>query len=191
MDLQKLKKVDYDKEIAELEEACGQRVSTCYQCGNCTAGCPASFAYDLQPHQVLRHLQLGNYEKVLRSRSLAMCLSCATCSQRCPNNIDIAGMMEHLRHKARHEGVFAVPKVNKFWASFLDTVRYCGRTYEMGVMVLYMIRSGRLWTDVDLAPKALMKSKLPFIPHGIKGAAAVGRILKRYEQRCREEGKKA
>ncbi len=191
MDLQKLKKVDYAKEIAELEEACGQSVAACYQCGNCTAGCPASFAYDLQPHQVLRHLQLGNYERVLSSRSLAMCLSCATCSQRCPNNIDIAGMMEHLRHKARHAGVFAVPKVNKFWTSFLDTVRYCGRTYEMGVMVLFMMRSGRLWTDVDLAPKALMKNKLPFIPHGIKGAEAVGRILKRYEQRCREEGKKA
>ncbi len=183
--------VDYKEELDALEKVCGTSISTCYQCGNCTAGCPASFSYDLQPHQVLRHLQLGHWEEVLKSRSLAMCLSCSTCSQRCPNNIDIAALMEHLRHKARQEGVFAVPKIDKFWLSFLDTVRYCGRTYEMGVMVLYMLRSGRLWTDVDLAPMALSKNKLPFIPHGIKGAQAVGRILERYEKRCKEEGKKA
>lgn len=189
--MQKIHQKDFSKEIAELEEACGQKFSTCYQCGNCTAGCPASFVYDLQPHQILRHLQLGNLDKVLKSESIAMCLSCSTCSQRCPNNIDIAAIMEHLRHKARHNGTFAVSKVNAFWQSFLDTVRLSGRTYEMGVMVLYMLRSGRLWTDVDLAPTALMKSKLPFTPHGIKGAPAVSRILKRYEDRCREEGKKA
>ncbi len=189
--MQKLHQVNFGKEIAELEEACGQKVSTCYQCGNCTAGCPASFVYDLQPHQILRHLQLGNLDRVLESKSIAMCLSCSTCSQRCPNNIDIAAFMEHLRHKARHKGTFAVPKVNAFWQSFLDTVRFCGRTYEMGVMALYMMRSGRLWTDVDLAPTALKKNKLPFKPHAITGAEAVGRILKRYEQRCREEGKKA
>ncbi len=189
--MQKLQCADSSQKIAALEEACGQRVATCYQCGNCTAGCPASFTYDLQPHQILRHLQLGNWDKVLKSKSLGMCLSCSTCSQRCPNKIDIAAIMEHLRHEARHDGVFAVPKVNKFWQSFLDTVRYCGRTYEMGVMVLYMMRSGRLWTDVDLAPQALMKNKLPFVPHGIKGAKAVGRILQRYEKRCTQEGKKA
>ncbi len=191
MDINKRKDAGSGKEIAELEEACGQKVATCYQCGNCTAGCPASFTYDMQPHQILRALQLGQLDKVLRSRSLAMCLSCSTCSQRCPNNIDIAAIMEHLRHKAREKGVFAVPKVNKFWKSFLDTVRFCGRTYEMGVMVLYMLRSGRIYTDVDLAPQALAKNKLPFMPHGTPGALAVGRIVKRYEQRCREEGKKA
>ncbi len=182
---------DFNSELNALEKASKSNIRTCYQCGNCTAGCPASFSYDLQPHQILRHLQLGNWDKVLKSRSLAMCLSCATCSLRCPNDIDIAALMEHLRHRAREEGVFAVPKVNKFWLSFLDTVRYCGRTYEMGVMVLYMIRSGRMWTDVDLAPMALAKNKLPFVPHNIKGAKAVGRILKRYEKRCKEEGKKA
>ena len=191
MDIRQLETTPAASFMAELEEACGQKVATCYQCGNCTAGCPASFAYDMQPHQILRHLQLGHVDKVLHSRSLAMCLSCSTCSQRCPNNIDIAALMEHLRHKARQQGTFAVPKVNKFWLSFLDTVRYCGRTYEMGVMVLYMLRSGRVFTDVDLAPQALLKNKLPIMPHGIPGAESVGRILQRYKKRCHEEGKKA
>ena len=44
---------------------------------------------------------------------------------------------------------------------------------------------------VYLAPQALSKNKLPFMPHGTKGAESVGRILQRYAKRCREEGKKA
>lgn len=176
--------------IDEVALHSGQNLAACYQCGNCTAGCLAGFAYDLQAHQIMRALQLGLREKVLSSKSLWMCLSCSTCSQRCPNNIDVAAVMETLRHMARREGFVSVPKVNKFWQSFLDTVRYCGRTYELGVMVLYMMRSGRVFTDVDLAPQALLKRKLGILPHGIHeagGVEAVGRIMERYKQRVAKQ----
>lgn len=177
--------------IREVEAESGQKISTCYQCGNCTAGCPAAFTYDLQPHQIMRGIQLGQRERVLNSASLWMCLSCSTCAQRCPNNIDVACIMESLRHQARREGRITVPRVNKFWRSFLETVRLCGRTYELGTMVLYMMRSGRMFTDVDLAPSALLKRKLGILPHGIPGAPAVGRILERYQKRCAREGVKS
>jgi heterodisulfide reductase subunit C len=176
--------------LAEVESLSGQKVSTCYQCGNCTAGCPAGFAYDMQANQVMRALQLGLKEQVLGSRSLWMCLSCSTCSLRCPNDIDVAAVMETLRHMARREGKVNVPKVEKFWTSFLGTVRAFGRSYEIGTMALYMLRSLRLTTDVDLAPDALRKSKLPFKPHIVPGdgAKAVGRILQRYADRVRGKG---
>ena len=29
-----------------VEEESGQNLSTCYQCGNCTAGCPGAQFYD-------------------------------------------------------------------------------------------------------------------------------------------------
>lgn len=173
-----------------VESESGQNVASCYQCGNCTAGCPAGFAYDTQAHQIMRGVQLGLKNQVLGAASLWMCLSCSTCSLRCPNNIDVAAVMETLRHMARREGRVAVPRVDKFWRSFLDTVRYCGRTYELGVMALYMLRSLRVFTDVDLAPQALRKRKLDLLPHGVPdgGAEAVGRILDRYRKRCEREG---
>ena len=34
---------------AAVEAQSGQNVSTCYQCGNCSAGCPAGFVYDCRP----------------------------------------------------------------------------------------------------------------------------------------------
>ncbi|MDR2821228.1 MAG: 4Fe-4S dicluster domain-containing protein [Desulfovibrio sp.] len=176
--------------IREVEEQSGQKVSACYQCGNCTAGCPAGFVYDMQANQVMRGVQLGLKDQVLDSRSLWMCLSCATCTQRCPNNIDVAAVMETLRHMARKQNRVRVPKVEKFWLSFLSTVRACGRSYEIGTMALYMMRSLRVFTDLDLAPEALRKNKLPFVPHVVKngGAANVARIMKRYKERAIREG---
>lgn len=180
---------------AAVQADSGQDVTTCYQCGNCTAGCPASFAYDRQVSQIMRGVQLGLKDEVLNTRSIWMCLSCSTCSLRCPNNIDVAAVMETLRHMARKEGRVTVPKVEKFWFSFLDTVRVFGRTYEIGTMALYMLRSLRIFTDLDLAPEALKKRKLGLIPHAIPrqdvpddGARAVGRIMQRYRQRALREG---
>ena len=174
---------------AEVEAHSGQNVSTCYQCGNCTAGCPAGFVYDLQASQIMRAVQLGLKDMVLDSKSIWMCLSCSTCSQRCPNNMDVGGVMETLRHMARQEGRVTVPKVEKFWWSFLDTVRAFGRTYEIGTMALYMMRSMRVFTDLDLAPEALKKGKLGFKPHVLPhGAAPVARIFKRYKERAKREG---
>lgn len=174
----------------EVEKLSGQDVSTCYQCGNCTAGCPAGFVYDRQVNQIMRGIQLGLKKEVLSSDSLWFCLSCSMCSLRCPNNIDVAAIMETLRHMARREGHVTVPRVEKFWFSFLDTVRAFGRTYEIGTMALYMLRSLRMNTDLDLAPMALKKHKLPFIPHmpSRNCAAAVGRIMERYRERAQREG---
>ncbi len=138
----------------------------------------------------MRAVQLGLKDKVLDSKSIWMCLSCSTCSLRCPNNIDVANVMETLRHMARRENRINVPVMDKFWLSFLNTVRAFGRSFEIGTMVLYMLRSLRLTTDVDLAPGALSKGKLGFKPHVVPdgGARAVARIFKRYEERAKREG---
>lgn len=176
--------------IRQVEARSGQTISSCYQCGNCTASCPAAFTYDMQPNQVMRAVQLGLRKQLLHSEAIWMCLSCSTCSLRCPNTIDVASVMETLRHMAREEGCIKVGRMNKFWLSFLNTVKLFGRSFEIGTMALYMLRSLRIYTDVDLAPSALAKRKLGFKPHVIpnEGAKAVGRIFKKYKERCQREG---
>ena len=174
----------------EVERRSNQDISTCYQCGNCTAGCPAGFVYGRQVNQIMRGIQLGLKDQVLGSDSIWYCLGCSMCSLRCPNNIDVAGVMETLRHMARESGHVTVPDVEKFWFSFLDTVRAFGRTYEVGTMALYMLRSLKLTTDVDLAPMALRRRKLSMMPAmpSPQAAQATGRIMKRYRERCEREG---
>ena len=174
---------------AAVEAQSGQNVSTCYQCGNCSAGCPAGFVYDLQANQIMRGVQLGLKDQVLNSRSIWMCLSCSTCSLRCPNNIDVAKVMDVLRHMAWKEGKTNYAMAS-FWQSFRTTVRHFGRTYELGVMAMFMARTGRVFTDVDLAPRILPKQKLPFKPHTIVGKDAVARIFKRFDEQRSAEGDK-
>jgi heterodisulfide reductase subunit C len=81
-----------------------------------------------------------------------------------------------------------VSPVNKFWLSFLETVRRFGRSYELGVMVLYKLWSGRLFGDLDIAYPALSRRKLGFLPHVIKENGEVARIFERYKARCEKEG---
>ena len=179
-----------DKSFAAAVEAeSGQKLSACYQCGNCTAGCPCGPEYDLQVNQIMRGVQLGQRELVLSSRSLWLCVSCSTCTLRCPNNIDVAQVMDTLRHMAWRGG-HKQYAMAAFWNSFLTTVRTFGRTYELGVMAMFMARTGRVFTDVDLVPRVLPRNKLPFKPHMIVGKAQVGRIFERFERMRASEGGK-
>ena len=75
------------QDIKKLEQASGVRVSQCIQCGKCSAGCPMFHAMDLAPRQVLRYLQLGLYDEVLRARTPWICATCQTCLARCPHTV--------------------------------------------------------------------------------------------------------
>ena len=145
--------------IREVEAESGQKVSNCYQCGNCSAGCPAAFTYDLQTNQIMRAVQLGLKDKVLNSKSIWMCLSCSTCSLRCPNNIDVANVMETLRHMARRENRVNVPVMNKFWLSFLNTVRAFGRSFEIGTM-RWIVAEGATESNITVAPTQMLADLL-------------------------------
>ena len=78
-------------------ESAGEEIYDCYQCYKCSAGCPVSFDMDLLPHQVIRSVLFNQEEKVLSSRTIWICATCETCTTRCPNEIDIAGVMDVLR----------------------------------------------------------------------------------------------
>jgi len=85
---------DFTKKIELIS---GQNLFACYQCGNCTAGCPVSFAMEIGPHEAIRYTLLGLEEEVLRVNTFWLCASCLQCTSRCPKGIDIARVMDALR----------------------------------------------------------------------------------------------
>jgi heterodisulfide reductase subunit C len=147
----------------------GINIQDCYQCQKCSAGCPVAFAMDYKPNQIMQMVLLGMKERVLASKTIWVCASCYTCSTRCPNDIDIAGVMDWLRQSALREGVVPAEKeVPLFHAAFLDSIRSHGRVHELGMMARYKMKTGKFFDDFKLGWKMFKKGKLKLFPSGIK-----------------------
>ncbi|MDH4196823.1 MAG: 4Fe-4S dicluster domain-containing protein [Candidatus Aminicenantes bacterium] len=86
-----------DPFVAKVEELSGQKILACYQCGKCSAGCPAVSEMDILPNQVIRYVQLGFKDELLNANAHWICASCLTCNARCPKGIKIAEVMEAIR----------------------------------------------------------------------------------------------
>jgi len=83
--------------VGKVEEISGQNLLACYQCGKCSAGCPAVSEMDILPNQIIRYAQLGFKDELLQSKSIWICASCFTCNARCPKGINIAEVIEAIR----------------------------------------------------------------------------------------------
>lgn len=168
---------------SEVLDETGVLAIKCYQCGKCSAGCPVVEEMDYTPSMVMRMLQTGDEaeaEKLLHSMSIWLCVTCEMCVTRCPMEIDIPKMMDFLRQKSLIE-VKMNPKARKiiaFHKSFLDSINFTGRLYEMGLIVDYKMRTGDLMQDVVVAPKMFFKGKLNPIPELIKGRKNMSKIFK-------------
>ena len=102
-------------------------VTSCFQCRKCSAGCPLTFAMDLLPDQVIRMALLGQEERLLGARTIWVCSGCMTCTSRCPNGIDIAGVMDWLKEEAVRRGRgISEAEVAQFHRLFLESVRAGG-----------------------------------------------------------------
>jgi len=166
-------------------------VSACYQCKKCSAGCPLTFAMDFYPDQVIRLALLGQEAQVLGCRTIWVCSSCETCTTRCPNNIDIAGVMDWLKEEAIRQGQASPqPDVTRFHQTFLDTVRLAGgRLSEPLLLSLYQwrrggtfgkLKSGALVEDLRMAWELARRRRLvPRLPHRLKGGKEIKDIFKK------------
>ena len=170
----------------EVERRGGTRASACYQCHKCSTGCPIGPDADLLSSQIMRLVQFGQAETVLRSRAIWLCASCEACSTRCPMQIDVAGVMDVLRIMAV-EAEIELPDARgeQFNRSFLRSVRRHGRVYELGMLTAYKLRSGAYFSDLAKVPKMLARGKLRLLP---KRGGDVGEVREVFKRAEREAG---
>ncbi len=157
----------------------GIDVQDCYQCQKCSAGCPVVFAMDYKPNQIMQMVSLGMKERVLNCKTIWVCASCYTCSTRCPNDIDIAGVMDRLRQAALREGFEPAERdVPAFHASFLESIRTHGRVHELGMMARYKMKTGKFLDDFKLGWKMFTKGKLRLFPARFRKKGEIKKIFR-------------
>lgn len=167
--------ITYRGELArQIQDDCGENVYLCFQCKQCTAGCPVVDHFDLTPHRLIRAMQLGQKEAVLDSKTIWLCAGCEACATRCPQGVNLPRIVDSLRIMAAREGIKpAVSAVPAFYTSALRGIKLFGRMYEAGLMgelYLRMALSGDLDfgqlfdNDVPLALRMLKMGKLSPLP---------------------------
>jgi len=167
-------------------------VRDCYQCGNCSAGCPAAFTFDYTPNQVMRMLQVGLVDKVLDSSAIQLCIQCLTCTARCPRNIDIAGIFEDLKTVAAAQEREVPEQVKTFNKAFLSAVARFGRLpefYDMATFYMGTMNPKMALGNVGLMVPVMTRRKMPLIPRRAKGADEVGRIYKKTMEKAKAREK--
>ncbi|WP_088335732.1 MULTISPECIES: CoB--CoM heterodisulfide reductase subunit C [unclassified Methanopyrus] len=113
---------DFLEELSELVEPVFEEeevlsVQACYQCGTCTGSCPSGRRTSYRTRLIMRKLQLGLVDEVIKSDELWMCTTCYTCYERCPRGVKIVDAVKAARNLAAKEGHMA--KAHRMVAMFV------------------------------------------------------------------------
>ena len=172
--------------LPEVNERSKANVLECYQCGKCVSTCPVSQYMDFPPREIMQMVKLGLKQEAMMANSTWFCLTCSACSGRCPREIEIPAVMEAIRHMAIEENYIndstKVKEIRTFHKIFLDMIKRYGRNYELRMMAEFNIRTRNLFKDMHLAPKALLKGKIPLGVKSVKSAKAIQRMFKLAEK---------
>ena len=137
-------KSDFKYKISKMHG--GEKLMRCFQCGTCTSDCPvARFSDTYRPRQIIRMAQLGLKDRVLDSDTLWLCAACFTCTDRCPQDVEVASVIRVLRNLAAEEG--HIPQV------FKDECRS-------------ILESGYAYRIPELRLKKRESAGLPALPKG-------------------------
>jgi heterodisulfide reductase subunit C len=169
--------------IRRVEEISGVDLSVCYQCKKCTSGCPIAKLTKSPPSEIMRRLHLGAGDELLGSDIIWACVSCETCSARCPMGIEVASVMDALRtlalEKKAEKQQGNVPLFNR---AFLSTVKLFGRTYDIAMIAAYKLGSRRLMNDTEKFPTMLKKQKIALLPPTGADKKTTRRIFKKIKE---------
>jgi heterodisulfide reductase subunit C len=179
-----------DHFLRSIEGATGANLSACYQCERCTNACPVSIYMDINPHQVIRYVQLGWRKELMQSATIWVCLTCEMCTTYCPNEVDVAKTINHLRNMAFRSTVTPAEKVLAvFHETFVNELQRFGRVNEFWIVgalnchpnvLKQKFKTGALKEELLLGLELFKKGKLKLLPHRCKE-------MKKIRAICRKE----
>ena len=99
----KIDTLDCELKDAVLDKIPDANFDLCLTCGTCTGGCPASEQFGMDPRKLIRMLNFGMDEEILKSDWKWVCSMCGRCQLACPMNINIPKLIYSIRAKMARE----------------------------------------------------------------------------------------
>ena len=124
-------------------------------------------------------VHLGMADEVLRSPDIWLCVSCYSCSSRCPQNVRTTDVIAELRSLSIARGL-AKDKEAAFSQIFVDVLKRYGRMYEPEVLLRFDatgISPGELVKQAGLGIRMFRKGKLGLRPERIDGIDELSAIV--------------
>jgi len=106
-EIEKKKQLEPEKDEVNLylekiyEEQLRDMLKRCYQCGRCSGVCQISKVQKFAPSRIIQMILEGFEDKIIESGVLWDCLSCNTCLQYCPEDINFADIVRVAKYKMR------------------------------------------------------------------------------------------
>jgi heterodisulfide reductase subunit C len=140
---------------------------------------------DYTVSQIVRLLQLGKVEEVSSSSMIWLCTGCETCGTRCPNEINMAPVMDLCKQLAVEMDTVSERKIEAFHKVFLKELRKRGRMHEMGLIMGYKLKTKDLFSDLMLGAGMFLKGKLKLLPSKLKDKRSYREFIESVEEERR------
>jgi heterodisulfide reductase subunit C len=138
-----------------------------------------NFVMDIQPSQIVRYVQFGQEDALLRCASIWQCTGCMTCKSRCPNGIGVGEINDVLKAMAVASGTrVGDSRIRIFHEVFLKSVARRGRVHELGMMIHYKLKTRTYLDDLWMGMRMLSKGLFQLIPRGVRRGREIDEIFR-------------
>ena len=136
------------------------------------------------PRALFAMTAAGLRDQVLRSNTPWFCVSCYYCTVRCPQEIHITDLMYTIKRIAVKDKAFDNSKAPDFSKIFINWVENYGRSFELGLMGLHMIRHNPfgVFKVAGMGVGMVSKGRMAFTPTRIKDIDGLKAILSKAKE---------
>jgi heterodisulfide reductase subunit C len=162
----------------------GERIVHCLQCGSCGGSCPNSADMEHTPRTVIAMISADRRKEALSGNTQWCCVSCYSCTSRCPQEIPITDIMYCLKRLAIRDGLVKHTPAPALAKTFTDLLDKYGRSFEIGIALKYLLLK-KPFSLLRMGPMGMgmmARGRMSVLPTKIKNVEQLQAIIQKARQ---------
>lgn len=134
---------------------------------------------DYGPREIIAALRAGMLDRVLNANTVWLCVSCYSCTVRCPAGIPFTDVMYELKRLEVDKNLAKNAAGATMAQAFAATVDKHGRNAEAELLRKYYLRTSivQALRQVPLATRLFLRGRLHLFPRRIKGIKELRKMM--------------